>query len=418
MDRIKEIQAAIEAKEKEGKDFVKAKKFDAAEKVKAELEDLKNDLKAEIMFMKDDEAHSLAAQANLLSSARDINAGVKQGQKLASLGEQDPKNEKLSASNEYLNAWAKDLRGDKLNEKELEVFNRVNDEFQAAFTHTTENTGILIPDTVAAGIWKQIEEDHPLWDDVTNTRIKGNLSYSKGLGASSTEEWYDEETETEETELKFGELNLTGCELSRSVSVSWKLKSMAIEDLVPYIQRELATLLGKALSYAVFKGKGQPGATDTFKPEPQGVRTALKAQTNTPQIEVYSELGYKNLTAAMSKIRSTYANGVTIYADNKTIWNVLANLLDQTGRPLFIPDVTSGGVGRIFGRTVKADSSIDEGDILIANLSEGYKANVNQDISIVTEDHARQRKTDYVGYAIVDGGVIDETAFAILTDEI
>ncbi|WP_438870479.1 phage major capsid protein, partial [Pseudomonas sp. L1(2025)] len=86
--------------------------------------------------------------------------------------------------------------------------------------------------------------------------------------------------------------------------------------------------------------------------------------------------------------------------------------------PLFVADVTAGGVGRIFGRTVKVDASIDEGEILLANLGQGYKANVNQDISIVTDEHAKKRKVEYVGYAIVDGGVIDEKAFAILTDEV
>ncbi|ARW38098.1 MULTISPECIES: phage major capsid protein [Bacillus] len=417
MDKIKEIQAKIEAKEKEGKELVKAKKFDDAEKIKAELDDLKNELKAEIMFMKDDESHSLVAQANLFSSAEALNSGRQNGQTVASFGGAQPE-KKLSASKEYLNAWAKDLRGDKLNEQEREVFDKVNNEFQAAFTHTTENTGILIPDTVAAGIWKQIEEDHPLWDDVTTTRIKGNLSYTKGLGATNTKDWYDEATETEDTELQFGELNLTGCELSRSVSLSWKLRAMAVEDLVPYVQEQLATLLGQALSYAVYSGKGKPSGTETFKPEPQGIRTALAAQAEKPQIETYTSLKYENLTAAMSKIHSKYANGVTFYADNNTVWNVLANLVDQMGRPLFVADVTTGGVGRIFGRTVKVDASIDEGEILLANLGQGYKANVNQDISIVTDEHAKKRKVEYVGYAIVDGGVIDEKAFAILTDEV
>ncbi|MCY8562206.1 phage major capsid protein [Bacillus sonorensis] len=416
MDRLKEIQAKIEEKEKEGKELVKAKKFDEAEKVKAELDDLKNELKAEIMFMKDEESHSLATQVKLLSTASAINGG-NEGNPIASFGgEQQTK--KLSASKEYLNAWAKDLRGDKLNEEEREIFDRVNDEFKAAFTHTTENTGILIPDSVATGIWTQIAEDYPLWADVASTRIKGNLSYTKGTGATATMEWYDEDTETEDTELKFGELNLTGCELSRAVTLTWKLRAMAIEDLVPYVQRELATLLGQALSYAVYKGKGKPSATDTFKPEPQGIRTALAAQTDKPQFEIYTTLEYKNLTSAMAKIHSKYANGVTVYANHQTIWNSLANIVDAMGRPVFVPDANAGGVGHIFGHTIKVDATIAEGEILFANLEKGYKANVNQDISIVTEEHAKKRKVDYVGYAIVDGGVIDEKAFVVLTDEI
>ena len=31
-------------------------------------------------------------------------------------------------------------------------------------------------------------------------------------------------------------------------------------------------------------GKGKPGAGDSFKPEPKGIKTALLAQTGTPQV--------------------------------------------------------------------------------------------------------------------------------------
>ncbi|WP_042352264.1 phage major capsid protein [Bacillus massiliigorillae] len=415
MNKLKELQAKIEAKEQEGKELVKAKKYDEAEKIKAELEELKNELKAEIMFAKDDEMHSLEAQAKLLERAAKINDGHS-GTVINMFGT-EPKEEKASASKEYLMAWAKDMKGMKLTNDEQEVFDRVNDEFKAAFTHTTENTGILIPDTVAAGIWTQIAEDYPLWSDVSATRIKGNLTYTKGAGATSTTEWYDEATETEDTEMKFGELNLTGCELSRSVTITWKLRAMAIGDFIPYIQQTLSDLLGQALSYGVYAGKGKPGTSEVFKPEPEGFKTALTKESGTPQIITYTEANgvvYKDLTKAMGKIYSKYANGVTIYANNATVWDVLANVVDEMGRPMFIADVINGGVGRILGRTVKVDATLADGEIAFANLSAGYKANINEDISITTEEHAKARKVDYVAYAIVDGGVIDTKAFVIL----
>lgn len=78
----------------------------------------------------------------------------------------------------------------------------------------------------------------------------------------------------------------------------------------------------------------------------------------------YTDLEYTNLTAAMGGLHSSYVNGAAIYANNATIWSTLANLVDGNGRPMFIADVMSGGVGRIFGRVVKADASISEGEIL------------------------------------------------------
>ncbi|MBK1678754.1 phage major capsid protein [Rhodospirillum rubrum] len=143
----------------------------------------------------------------------------------------------------------------------------------------------------------------------------------------------------------------------------------------------------------------------------------LEAESGTPQIIEYdTDIAFNTLTAAMGAIHSSYANGVTIYANNTTIWSNLATLVDGMGRPMFIADVMAGGVGRIFGRTIKADATIPDGEILIGNPGDGYLANINEDITMYTEDHVRERLTDYMGYAIVDGDVVDSKAFVIIAD--
>lgn len=328
-----------------------------------------------------------------------------------------PKNEK----DMYLNAWAKDMMGLQLNTEEQQVFDKVNDDFRrdpknAAFTHTTENTGIVIPETVVAGIWKEIEDTYPLYQDVNKLYIKGNLTMLKST-SSSDAKWYDEPTETEDGKEEFGQLNLTGCELSRSITVSWKLKAMAIDQFIPFIQSQLAEKLGAALGYGVAVGKGKPGESDTFKPEPKGILTALKAETDSPQVVTYSDadkLSYEKFTKAMSLIKSGYLKGAAVYADNVTIWNQIATLLDGNKRPYFIPDVTSGGVGKIFGLTVKEDESIPTGEILLGNAKKGYLVNINQDVMLDSEDRKKARETDYIAYGIVDGDMVTSKAFALI----
>lgn len=313
----------------------------------------------------------------------------------------------------YVTAWAKDMMGKPLNADEQAIFTKINDDFKNA-AHTTETSGILVPTTVAKGIWSRIAEDYPLWNDVGATQIKGNLSFNKEESRNTTTDWYDENTETEDTNVQFGTLDLTGCELSKSATVSFKMRSMAVEEFIPYIQGVLAEKMGVALSAAVYKGKGKPGQMESFKPEPEGIKTALNAEVGKGQIISYADLTYTNLTTAMGKIYSKYATGLVVYANNATIWNVLANVKFEDGRPAFIPDVTSGGVGRLFGYTVKSESTLGDGEILFANVAAGYKANVNQPITVFVEEHAKQRKVDYVSYAIADGGVMDTKAFVIL----
>jgi HK97 family phage major capsid protein len=190
---------------------------------------------------------------------------------------------------------------------------------------------------------------------------------------------------------------------------------MAIEDFIPFIQRKLAEKMGVALSYGAAKGKGQPGASDTFKAEPKGIITALLAETNTPQVKTYTagELAYSDLTAARAKIKFG-ANGLRIYANSKTIWDELANVKDQNGRPIMVADPINGGVGRIFGIEVKEEDALADGEILFSAPSVGYIANVNKDMSLATEEHVKERTADYCAYAIVDGNVTTTKAHALL----
>lgn len=75
---------------------------------------------------------------------------------------------------------------------------------------------------------------------------------------------------------------------------------------------------------------------------------------------------------------------------------------------------TSGGDPAL-GFVVKEDASLKNDEILFGNPSVGYLFNVNEEMSMTTEDHAKERKTDYVAYMIADGNVLDEKAFAVLS---
>ncbi|MBR5279989.1 MAG: phage major capsid protein [Clostridia bacterium] len=312
----------------------------------------------------------------------------------------------------YLHAWAADMQGRSMTAQEKSVFDKVNAEFNNAYTHDTTNTAVLIPETVAAGIWKRAEEMYPLYADARKYNVRGKLVIKKHTGiVAGDAAWYDEQTPTADEQNAFGELILDGRELSKAVTVTWKLRAMAMEEFIPFIINELGERMGVALGNAAAKGKGAASL------EPEGVETALLAEDGTPQIVTYTgELGYATITEAVAKIHSSYLAGAAIYANNSTVWGKLANIMDGNKRPLFVPDVNGGGVGRIFGMVVKPDAGVSDGAILVGNAFQGLTFNVNEPLSITTEEHAKARTTDYVAYAVVDGGVVDTKAFAMIRD--
>ena len=318
--------------------------------------------------------------------------------------------EKIEKKNpvNYEDVFAKVALQRDLNEDEINLFNEMNPE--NVYTHNTTNTEVVIPETVIDGIIDTMKELHPILADVVPTRIKGTVKYAKRTAIPAGDaDYYDEATATADEENTFGELTLTGKELSKAVTVTWKLQAMAVADFIPFIKRELGERMGAAKARAFVKGKGDAKY-------PQGVVTAIEAQASTPQKVSYKADGltYKDITAAMAKIKSGYVSGAKIYANNATVWGTLANLMDGQGRPLFIPDVTTGGVGRIFGIPVMEEDAMGDGEILIGNMAAGYKENISEDMKLVTENHAKARTTDFVGYEVHDAGVIDEKAFAYL----
>ncbi len=240
--------------------------------------------------------------------------------------------EKIEKKNpvNYEDVFAKVALQRDLNEDEINLFNEMNPE--NVYTHNTTNTEIVIPETVIGGIIDTMKELHPILADVIPTRIKGTVKYVKRTGIPAGDaDYYDEATPTADEENKFGELTLNGKELSKAVTVTWKLQAMAVADFIPFITRELGERMGVAKAKAFVKGKGDAKY-------PQGVVTAIEAEASTPQKVSYKADGltYKDITAAMAKIKSGYVSGAKIYANNATVWGTLANLMDGQGRPLSV----------------------------------------------------------------------------------
>jgi len=327
---------------------------------------------------------------------------------------QAPKDEKK----EYAQAWAKEMMGIQLNDSERAVFDKVNTEFRAA-TQTAATHHVVIPETVAAGIWKEAGNLFPVVGDLPMTFVKGDLTILQETDSGDDAAWYAEGDEVVDGDFAIGELTLTGCELAKSIPVSWKLRKMAIEEFIPYITSLLAEKVGSALAKGALYGRGKPGVGDSFKAQPKGVVTVIEAEVGTPQVVTYSTatgngLSYDKVAQAVGKIKSQYVRGAKIYAKNETIWGQLALIKDKQDRPMFVPDVTAGGVGRIFGLVVEVDDSVAADAILIGNVRKGYAVNVNEQMTIYTQENVKKRYTDYMAYALVDGDVKTAKAFAYI----
>ena len=322
---------------------------------------------------------------------------------------EDKNPEELSVnSSTYREAFFNRLMGNEVTNEQERAFTTVNPNISNTMTGTS--TAVVVPTTTSAKIWRKVGELYPFYQDCFKMSVKGNFELIKEK-TSPDAKWYDEETATEDGEEDLEKYQLSGCELSRAIDVSWKLKKMSMDDFENYIVEKMAKKMGAALGYASVQGKGKPTAAE-HKPEPLGVATALQMAGNEKRIVEYTTAPtYANLTALFSKVKSAYKK--TVYATNDFIWSVLANIKDKNDRPYFIPDTTAGGVGRLFGAVVKEDDSVPA-DMLLLGDASAYTMNFNEDITLDTEENKKKRTTSYLGYAIADGAPEDLDAFALL----
>lgn len=322
---------------------------------------------------------------------------------------EDKDHEELNVdSSTYREAFFNRLMGNEVTNEQERVFANVNPNILN--TMTGASTAVVVPTTTSSKIWRKVGELYPFYQDCFKMSVKGNFELIKEK-TSPDAKWYDEATATEDGEEDLEKYQLTGCELARSIDVSWKLKKMSMDDFENYIVEKMAKKMGAALGYASVQGKGKPTAAE-HKPEPLGVATALQTAGNEKRIVEYTTAPtYANLTALFSKVKSAYKK--TVYATNDFIWSVLANIKDKNDRPYFIPDTTAGGVGRLFGAVVKEDDSVPA-DMLLLGDASAYTMNFNEDITLDTEENKKKRTTSYLGYAIADGAPEDLDAFALL----
>ena len=311
----------------------------------------------------------------------------------------------------YRSAFARTLMNQPLSADESAVFARMNSGLEAHGTLQTAATHtVVIPNTLVQQIWKEMGEAHPIIRAVPQTFVKGKITYPRETDGGDNAAWYDESTTVTTGTVQLDSIELDGYELAKAILISWKLEKMSIDAFLTYIANLIAEKMGNALAAAIVSGTGTK--------QPQGIVTALEAEASTPQVLTWTAdtdaVDYAKLTEFMGKIRSGYASGAGIYAKNSFIWNVLANIVDETGRPYFVSDVISGGVGRLFGHIVYEEDAIPDDAMLMANVQRGYKMNVQENIALLREDKMLERHTAYMGYAILDGKPITTKAFVYL----
>lgn len=302
-------------------------------------------------------------------------------------------------SEEYRAAWLKNMAVFRAEDgTQVRLLGDMTKEEREAFTFTTANTTSVVPTVIMNRIIELVTSMAPLYDDATKSGMTQGFSVPRHTAinqgdAAATNEGVANDDEQD----SFSLLTLTGVEIKKHVKITRKMQWQSISAFEDWLVQHISKRIAVAKE------------------------TRIIAQLNdtTPGIAAGNKI---SRTYTDNAIREALAliteTGVkTWYANSKTIYNGLAGIKDNNGRPLFIENTTSDDPlvrGRIYGGIVKEDNNIPD-NVVYVGVSRSILANDFEALFIGRQTDMTTFVTTIGGYSLFDAGLENPTAFVKLT---
>lgn len=300
--------------------------------------------------------------------------------------------ERVIASPEYRSAWLHRLQGRRLTDVE-----------QRAMSTAAGSAGSVVPETTMNMIVERLEQRTALYPLISRSSVPGTLKIPVE-SAGSAAAWKQQNAAITATEANVTEVNLSGYELVKLVTVSIAAKRMTLAAFEAYIVNQIVRKMAIAIEAAIVSGSGVD--------EPTGILTGVTFTAGTNKVE-FTKTGlptYDNIMDALALLPGAYHAGAIFVCSNKTKYKYIRKIKDNDGRPFFEQ-------GMIDGKTVVVNDQVPDKKILIFDPAY-YHWNAQQEITLDISDQSgfRSAQIDYRGYAIMDGKPLLSEAY-VLIDE-
>ena len=299
--------------------------------------------------------------------------------------ERSMENNFTMASPEYRNAFLKRLLGEELSEVE-----------KRAYTHTTENTGEVMPTELQDKIYSTMEESHPILKDVQVLRTGAVISIVKHTSiVAGDAAQVAEGVANADEENTFVNVTLSGKDFSKHVDFSYRLGKMAIPAFEQYLVKEISDRIGSAM------------ADDVIAQIKLDLATANKLDATTP-----GTLAIGDVLRGLGSLKKT--GRVYVYANNTTLYGNIATMTDADTKLSFIPNYQEAIAAQVLGKGIKEEDALADGEILILDPSQ-FVYNVVQDIMIERDKDIKKHVHTLAGFAIAEGTLTNDKAGSLIT---
>lgn len=285
----------------------------------------------------------------------------------------------------YRNAWLKTLLEYELTAEE-----------RAAYTHTTENTGAVVPKQVLDRIYSTMEEKHPILADIQTLRTGTVISIAKHTTiVKGDAKAVAEGAANDDEQNTIVEVTLSGKDYSKHVKFSYRLGKMAIPAFQAYLEKELGDRIGAAIAKDVVAQ----------------IKTDLNSGNKmTPAVP--TKVTKPEWLKALGKLKKV--GKVNVYANNATIYGVIAATEGDQSTLSFVANLQDQVAGHLLGREIKEEDALADGEILILDPDQ-FLMNIVQDIMIERDKDIESHKHILSAFAIAGGTLTNDKAGVMIT---
>ena len=297
-------------------------------------------------------------------------------------------------SAEYRNAWLKKMAV----RDGVALFGELNEEETRAYTHTTANTGAVVPTAVMNRIVELVESQYPMYNDASKDSMVQGFGIPRHTAiaagdAAATSEGVANSDEQDSFDL----LPLAGVEIKKHIVISRKMKWQSIQAFEDWMVRHIAERIGVAKEARILSQLNDA----TYGIDSDNIATGVEATD-------------ANIRAKLGLVRGTGAK--VLYANAYTIWNILAGINDGAGNKAFIPSPQADPVtkGVVYGYTVKEDNNLAN-KVIYAGAPSLILANNFEELFINRAMDPKTFEDIVAGYSLFDAGLENPLGFVKVT---
>lgn len=245
------------------------------------------------------------------------------------------------------------------------------------------NGGLLIPSKILLDFLKEEGKLSPILNDIAFTHVKGLVVYPYRESRTAAKS-KAEGSGTGRNQFKLNKLDLSKGWLQIVIDVTDELEALTDIDFGAYIMQRISEDLSEDWASDLIYGNGSNAV--------KGV-TYGATSTGINSYEAGKEL--ETVVKAVKLCKGSYRRGAKIYVA-QDVFDAIAFAVDDNGNFKF-PIVNGGlGVTSMAGLKVEVDENLQDGDILVGNVSKYFKANMLIPMNLEKDRDINEHVTTYV----------------------